>query len=83
MFTSGDIERHQKSQILLGPMKKSWPEYKKLFIKESRIVGAKFYSENKKLIMRVSEKYNVDPFIILSIAGSKVIMEDIIRVYRI
>ena len=43
---------------------------KKLFIKESRIVaGVKFYSENKDLIMQVAEIYNVDPFIILSIAG--------------
>ena len=41
-----------------------------IFIKESRIVaGVKFYSENKVLIMQVAEKYNVDPFIILSIAG--------------
>ena len=50
--------------------KKSWEQYKKLFIKESRIVaGVKFYSENKELIIQVAEKYNVDPFIILSIAG--------------
>ena len=50
--------------------KKSWEQYKKLFIKESRIVaGVKFYSENKDLIMQVAERYNVDPFIILSIAG--------------
>ena len=50
--------------------KKSWEQYKKLFIKESRIVaGVKFYSENKDLILKVSKKYGVDPFIILSIAG--------------
>jgi len=72
VFTSSDIERHQEipERFARPYEKKSWPEYKKLFIKESRIVaGTKFYSENKKLIMRVSEKYNVDPFIIISIAG--------------
>ena len=43
---------------------------KKLFIKESRIVaGVKFYSENKNLVLQVSKEYDVDPFVILSIAG--------------
>ena len=50
--------------------KKSWEQYKKLFIKESRIIaGAKFYTENKDLILKVSKEYSVDLFIILSIAG--------------
>ena len=50
--------------------KKSWEQYKKLFIKNSRIVaGTNFYTENKDLILSVSKKYDVDPFIILSIAG--------------
>ena len=50
--------------------KKSWPEYKKIFVKESRIAaGAKFFSENTNLINRVSKKYGVDPFIIVTIAG--------------
>ena len=31
--------------------KKPWVEYKKIFVKESRVAaGAKFYNENKKLI---------------------------------
>ena len=50
--------------------KKSWTEYKKIFVKESRIAaGAKFFSENTNLINRVSKKYGVDPFIIVTIAG--------------
>ena len=72
VFTNSDIERHEEipERFARPYEKKSWPEYKKLFIKESRIVaGTKFYSENEELIMQVSEKYNVDPFIILSIAG--------------
>ena len=72
VFTNSDIERHEEipERFARPYEKKSWPEYKKLFIKESRIVaGTKFYSENEELIMQVSKKYNVDPFIILSIAG--------------
>jgi len=50
--------------------KKPWTEYKKIFVKESRVVaGAKFYSENGGLIERVSSKYGVDPFVIVTIAG--------------
>ena len=50
--------------------KKPWTEYKKIFVKESRVAaGAKFYSENRSLIERVSSKYGVDPFVIVTIAG--------------
>ena len=50
--------------------KKPWVEYKKIFVKESRVAaGAKFYNEYKKLIGDVSSKYGVDPFIIVTIAG--------------
>ncbi|MFL2994815.1 MAG: lytic murein transglycosylase [Candidatus Neomarinimicrobiota bacterium] len=72
VFKSSSIEKHMEipERFAKPYEKKSWEQYKKLFIKESRIVaGVKFYSENKALIMQVAEKYNVDPFIILSIAG--------------
>jgi len=72
VFSSKKIERHKKipERFARPYEKKSWQEYKKLFIKESRIIaGTKFYSENKDLIIEVSTKYDVDPFIILSIAG--------------
>ena len=72
VFKNENIKRHKKiPESFARPYeKKSWEQYKKLFIKESRIIaGTRFYSENKELIIRVSEKYNVDPFIILSIAG--------------
>ena len=50
--------------------KKPWIEYKKIFVKESRVVaGSKFYSENRSLIEKVSSKYGVDPFVIVTIAG--------------
>ena len=50
--------------------KKPWVEYRKIFVKESRIVaGEKFYTNNKELIHDVSEQYMVDPFVIVTIAG--------------
>ena len=50
--------------------KKPWVEYKNIFVKESRVAaGAKFYEENKTLIQNVSNKYGVDPFVIVTIAG--------------
>ena len=40
--------------------KKPWTEYKKIFVKESRVAaGAKFYSENLNLINRVASKHGV------------------------
>ena len=71
-FKNKGIERHLEipERFARPYEKKSWEQYKKLFIKESRIVaGVKFYSENKELILKVSKKYDIDPFIILSIAG--------------
>ena len=72
VFKNEKIQRHKKiPESFARPYeKKSWEQYKKLFIKESRIIaGAKFYSENKDLILKVSNIYDVDQFIILSIAG--------------
>ena len=72
IFNSSSIEKHLEipERFARPYEKKSWKQYKKLFIKESRIVaGVKFYSENKNLILQVSKEYDVDPFIVLSIAG--------------
>ena len=72
IFNNSSIEKHLEipERFARPYEKKSWEQYKKLFIKESRIVaGVKFYSENKDLVFQVSKKYNVDPFIILSIVG--------------
>ena len=72
VFNNKNIERHKEilDRFATPYEKKSWEQYKKLFIKNSRIVaGTNFYTENKDLILSVSKKYDVDPFIILSIAG--------------
>ena len=71
-FTHDNIEIHKKiPESFSRPYeKKSWEVYRKIFVKESRIAGgAKFYSQNKKLIIKVSQQYKVDPFIIVTIAG--------------
>ena len=71
-FSHKSVEIHKEiSEKFAKPYeKKPWSDYRKIFVKESRIsAGAKFYSENKDLISEVSSKYAVDPFIIVTIAG--------------
>ena len=71
-FSHESVEIHKEiSEKFAKPYeKKPWSDYRKIFVKESRIsAGAKFYSENKDLISEVSSKYAVDPFIIVTIAG--------------
>ena len=58
VFKNPKIELHAKipERFARPYEKKSWEQYKKLFIKESRIVaGVKFYSENKDLILKVQK----------------------------
>ena len=58
VFKSSSIEKHMEipERFAKPYEKKSWEQYKKLFIKESRIVaGVKFYSENKNLLSQVSK----------------------------
>ena len=72
VFTHDGIAKHKEipERFARPYEKKSWEEYRKLFIKESRIVaGERFYLENVDLIQRVVDQYRVDPFIIVSIAG--------------
>ena len=71
-FSHESVEIHKEiAEKFAKPYeKKPWSDYRKIFVKESRIsAGAKFYSENKDLISEVSSKYAVDPFIIVTIAG--------------
>lgn len=50
--------------------KKTWEEYKKLFVTTTRIKnGAAFYNKKKKEIEKIANHYEVDPFLILSIIG--------------
>tara|TARA_Y100000996_G_scaffold148067_1_gene114043 strand:+ start:1630 stop:2556 length:927 start_codon:yes stop_codon:yes gene_type:complete len=71
-FSHKSVEIHKEiAEKFAKPYeKKPWSDYRKIFVKESRIsAGAKFYSNNKSLINQVSKKYAVDPFIVVTIAG--------------
>ena len=50
--------------------KKTWEEYKKLFVTQTRINnGAVFYKKKRKVLEKVTNHYGVDSFLILSIIG--------------
>ena len=50
--------------------KKSWAEYRKLFVTESRIKeGSSFYKIHYKTLKNISDNIKIDPFLILSIVG--------------
>ena len=71
-FTHDDLTIHKEiAEKFARPYeKKTWKVYRKIFVKDSRIVaGAKFYKENIEFIKSVSSVYKVDPFIIVTIAG--------------
>ena len=71
-FSHSEIKIHPEiAERFAKPYeKKSWSDYRKIFVKETRIkAGAKFFSENNDLINKVSKKFGVDPFIIVTIAG--------------
>ena len=59
-FTHDELKIHKEiAERFARPYeKKTWEEYRKLFVKESRIAaGAKFYKKNQKLIITVSKEY--------------------------
>ena len=71
-FTHSDIQIHSEiAERFAKPYeKKTWEEYRKIFVKESRIsAGVKFYKENIELINMVATEYRIDPFIMITIAG--------------
>ena len=71
-FSHSKLEVHKEiaDRFARPYEKKTWVEYRKIFVKESRIAsGAKFYKENKKLITEIADKYSMDPFIVVTIAG--------------
>ena len=59
-FSHKSVEIHKEiAEKFAKPYeKKPWSDYRKIFVKESRIsAGAKFYSNNKSLINQVSKTY--------------------------
>ena len=50
--------------------KKTWGEYRKLFVTKNRInEGAKFFKSHGDILTAISKEEKVDPFLILSIIG--------------
>ena len=50
--------------------KKSWDVYRKIFMTEKRLLGGiKFFNENSKLVMHVSDSMRVDPYLLVSLIG--------------
>ena len=71
-FTHEKIQIHKEiAERFAKPYeKKPWSDYRKIFVKESRIAAGKnFYEANRGLIHSVAKSYDVDPFIIVTIAG--------------
>ena len=72
VFENGNIQiRKEIPERFAKPYEnKSWEEYRKLFVKPSRInKGSEFYNEQQETLVKISEIYGVDPFLILSIIG--------------
>jgi len=71
-FSSGEVKIHKEiaDRFAKPYEKKPWSDYRKIFVKESRVsAGSRFYKDNLNLITSVAEKYGVDPFIVVTIAG--------------
>jgi len=71
-FSHGELKVHMEipERFAKPYEKKSWQEYRKIFIKETRIAGgAAFYHANQDLIIQVASRFHVDPFLIITIAG--------------
>lgn len=71
-FASDNIQIHKviPERFARPYEKKSWSEYKKLFVTPSRIKqGALFYNNHIKEFEKIYGHYRVDPYLILSIIG--------------
>ncbi len=63
---------------------KPWYDYRPIFITEKRIKGGvKFWRENEALITEASEKFGVDPQVIVSIIGVETYYGRITGSYRV
>ena len=50
--------------------KKSWDVYRIIFMTDKRLMGGiKFFKENSKLVMQVSDSMRVDPYLLVSLIG--------------
>ena len=71
-FSHSGIEIHNKilDRFAKPYEKKSWTDYRKLFVTDSRIQkGSDFYAQHKNNLNAVASQISMDPFLILSIVG--------------
>ena len=71
-FSHSKIEIHDSilDRFARPYEKKSWDEYRKLFVTKNRIdEGAKFFKSHGDILTWISKELKVDPFLILSIIG--------------
>jgi len=71
-FSHSGIEIHNKilDRFAKPYEKKSWTDYRKLFVTDSRIQkGSDFYAQHKNNLNAVANQISMDPFLILSIVG--------------
>ena len=71
-FSHSKIEIHDSilDRFARPYEKKTWDEYRKLFVTKNRInEGAKFFKSHGDILTAISKEEKVDPFLILSIIG--------------
>ena len=71
-FSHSKIEIHDSilDRFARPYEKKTWDEYRKLFVTKNRInEGAKFFKSHGNVLTEISKELKVDPFLILSIIG--------------
>jgi len=71
-FSHSKIEIHDSilDRFARPYEKKTWDEYRKLFVTKNRInEGAKFFKSHSNVLTEISKELKVDPFLILSIIG--------------
>ena len=71
-FSHSKIEIHDSilDRFARPYEKKTWDEYRKLFVTKNRInEGAKFFRSHGDILTAISKEEKVDPFLILSIIG--------------
>ena len=71
-FSHSKIEIHDSilDRFARPYEKKTWDEYRKLFVTKNRInEGTKFFKSHGNVLTEISKELKVDPFLILSIIG--------------
>jgi membrane-bound lytic murein transglycosylase B len=72
VFADPNVKIHEEIVAAINKPAESltYEQYRKLLLTEKRIAGgARFYAANKDLLVGVSQKYGVDPFVLVALVG--------------